>query len=258
MAGSSRRECTTKHAVRGIAPRAWWPAWLHASLAPLLVCSLFACSVGNGEGELTGVITDPECDLEGAAVDVRPNFFVADDDREGVTIRVQRGGDYLVFSDGLSIGVADAAREVERLGTPIAVGPEGDVRMTFHYSHTCAFDRDRLATVLTAVEGTITLPGEAPQRISRLRYGSGGTGNAITPRRGVWSIDAENTGQAGRGFQLDHQGSTLVLSFYGYTTEGNSRCTAASLARLVRTAMLLPDSLAHSALVRRASSTESR
>lgn len=156
MAGSSRRECTTKHAVRGIAPRAWWPAWLHASLAPFLVCSLFACSVGNGEGELTGVITDPECDLEGAAVDVRPNFFVADDDREGVTIRVQRGGDYLVFSDGLSIGVADAAREVERLGTPIAVGPEGDVRMTFHYSHTCAFDRDRLATVLTAVEGTIT------------------------------------------------------------------------------------------------------
>jgi hypothetical protein len=142
VAGSSRRERTPT-----IAPR----AWLHTSLAVL-----FACSVGNGEGELTGVITDPECDLEGAAVDVRPNFFVADDDREGVTIRVQRGGDYLVFSDGLSIGVADAAGEVERLGTPVAVGPEGDVRMTFHYSHTCAFDRDRLATVLTAVEGTIT------------------------------------------------------------------------------------------------------
>ncbi|WP_374664574.1 glycosyl hydrolase 53 family protein [Ramlibacter sp.] len=75
----------------------------------------------------------------------------------------------------------------------------------------------------SAVEGTITLPGEAPQRISRLRYGSGGTGNAITPVRGVWAIDAENTGQAGRGFQLDHQGGTLVLSFYGYTAEGNSR-----------------------------------
>ena len=55
-----------------------------------------------------------------------------------------------------AIGVADAAQEVERLGTPVAVGPDGDVRMTFHYSHTCAFDRDRLATVLTAVEGTIT------------------------------------------------------------------------------------------------------
>ena len=140
MAGSSRRDGTPGNG-----------RWVGAVLVALV-----ACSVGNGEGELTGVITDPECDLEGAAVDVRPNFFVADDDREGVTIRVQRGGDYLVFSDGLSIGVADAAREVERLGTPIAVGPEADVRMTFHYSHTCPFDRDRLATVLTAVEGTIT------------------------------------------------------------------------------------------------------
>ncbi|MCA9617228.1 MAG: hypothetical protein H6722_23780 [Sandaracinus sp.] len=116
----------------------------------------FGCSVGVGEGELTGVITDPVCGLEGAAVDVGPNFFVADDDRDGVVIRVQKGGDFLVLSDGLSIAVADAAREVGRLGTPVEVGPEGDVRMTFHYNHTCGFDRDRSATVLTAVEGTIT------------------------------------------------------------------------------------------------------
>lgn len=122
----------------------------------LALGALGGCSVGVGEGELTGVITDPECDLEAAPVDVRPNFFVADDDREAVVIRVQRGGDFLVFSDGLSVAVSDAAREVERLGSPVPVGPDADVRMTFHYNHTCGFDRDRLATVLTAVEGTIT------------------------------------------------------------------------------------------------------
>ncbi len=122
----------------------------------MFVVWLVGCSVGVGEGEITGTITDPECGLEAAPVDVAPNFFVADDDREGVVIRVQRGGDFIVFSDGLSIAVADATREVARLGTPVAVGPEADVRLTFHYNHTCPFDRDRLATVLTAVDGAIT------------------------------------------------------------------------------------------------------
>ncbi|TWO72397.1 DUF1583 domain-containing protein [Caenimonas sedimenti] len=75
----------------------------------------------------------------------------------------------------------------------------------------------------SSTEGEITLPGEAPKRISRVRFGSGGTGNAITPRRGVWSIDVETNGQPGRGFQLDHQGSTMALSFYGYTASGASR-----------------------------------
>lgn len=141
MADSSRREIERT---------------LRRTLAVLGLLASIGCSVGNGEGVLTGVITDPECGLEADVVDVQPNFFVADDDRDAVALRVQYGGDYLVFSDGLSIVVADAAREVERLGTPIAVGPDADVGMTFYYGHTCTFDRDRLATVLTAVEGTIT------------------------------------------------------------------------------------------------------
>jgi arabinogalactan endo-1,4-beta-galactosidase len=75
----------------------------------------------------------------------------------------------------------------------------------------------------SATDGVLTLPGEAPQRVSRLRFGSGGTGQGVTPERGVWAIDAESNGQPGRGFQIDHQGGTLALSFYGYTSGGASR-----------------------------------
>jgi hypothetical protein len=45
---------------------------------------------------------------------------------------------------------------------------------------------------------------------------------AVTPQNGAWSIDPENNGQPGRGFQLETQNSVLVLTFYGYDNTGNS------------------------------------
>jgi len=42
----------------------------------------------------------------------------------------------------------------------------------------------------------------------------------VTPQSGLWSIDAENNGQPGRGFQIEVQNDILVLTFYGYDGVG--------------------------------------
>lgn len=56
--------------------------------------------------------------------------------------------------------------------------------------------------------------------------------HAFVPEAGLWAIDAEVDGQPGRGFQIDVQGSTLVLTFYGYAPDGKAQwyLAAGSLA----------------------------
>lgn len=50
----------------------------------------------------------------------------------------------------------------------------------------------------------------------------------LTPQSGLWIIVSENNGQPGRGFQLDAQNGTLVLTFYGYEGSGDARWWLAS------------------------------
>lgn len=45
---------------------------------------------------------------------------------------------------------------------------------------------------------------------------------AFTPAAGLWSIDSENNGQPGRGFQVEVENDTMVLSYYGYRADGSS------------------------------------
>lgn len=49
------------------------------------------------------------------------------------------------------------------------------------------------------------------------------TAHAFVPEPGLWIIDSENTGQPGRGFFIDIQGSTLVLSVYAYTNDRDAQ-----------------------------------
>lgn len=42
----------------------------------------------------------------------------------------------------------------------------------------------------------------------------------INPINGLWGINQENNGNPGRGFQVDVQNYTLVLTFYGYEQSG--------------------------------------
>lgn len=40
------------------------------------------------------------------------------------------------------------------------------------------------------------------------------------PQPGLWNIDEESNGQPGRGFQIDTQGNVLIMTFYGYESNG--------------------------------------
>lgn len=47
--------------------------------------------------------------------------------------------------------------------------------------------------------------------------------HAFVPEPGLWIVDAENTGRPGRGFFIDTQGSTVVLSVYAYTSDRDAQ-----------------------------------
>lgn len=52
---------------------------------------------------------------------------------------------------------------------------------------------------------------------------------AADPLPGMWSFDGELTGRPGRGFQIDVQeGNLLILSYFGYRTDGSSLFMQAS------------------------------
>jgi hypothetical protein len=59
------------------------------------------CSVGDGSGMVNGVLDVPSC--WSGKYSLNPDFFAADPFDNSVTIRIQNGGDYTTFSDGVSI-----------------------------------------------------------------------------------------------------------------------------------------------------------
>ena len=126
--------------------------------AVAMALSLAACSVGVGEGAVTGSVSIPGCGIDDGDYSLGPTFYGADAFEDQLTIRIQNGGDYPLESDGLSIVVLDATAERERLGTPITLTAADDapVSMAFYLNDSCPSDRDDVPVFLQAVEGTIT------------------------------------------------------------------------------------------------------
>lgn len=80
-----------------------------------------ACSVGDGEGDLTiDALSIPGCH-EGP-FDLHPTFFAAQPYRDTLNIRIQNGSDLEELSDGLKVLVTDIGRVRAHLGVPLAVG----------------------------------------------------------------------------------------------------------------------------------------
>jgi uncharacterized delta-60 repeat protein len=74
-----------------------------------------------------------------------------------------------------------------------------------------------------AQQGWIRFPGEEWKEVTKFRYGSGPTTiSATSPAAGLWAIESEIDGRPGRGFAVDVQGNTLVLTVYAYDALGNS------------------------------------
>jgi len=67
------------------------------------------CSVGDGSGFAVGTLDVPNC--WSGQFNLNPDFFAADPSDDSVTIRVQNGGDFAHYSDGLSI-LVDNVHEI--------------------------------------------------------------------------------------------------------------------------------------------------
>ena len=92
-----------------------------AIAAVTLASSESGCSVGNGVGSVTGDLFVSDC--WSGKFDLQPDFFgatpSADDDT--LTLRIQRGSDYITFSDGISILVTHVTELREAIA---ANGPQ--------------------------------------------------------------------------------------------------------------------------------------
>lgn len=133
--------------------------------------------------------------IYGYEADGRASFHIAAGPFTGGTF----SGDLLGYRGGPAFG-AEAS-------PAIASGTAGRIRLTFSDSR----------------HGTITLPGETPKSISKYNFGTPTDSRVIvTPVTGMWLIDSENTGAAGRGFLLEAQNNVAVIVFDGYTAQGDS------------------------------------
>lgn len=126
------------------------PRSASTSLLGALCLGTFGCSVGDGVGEARGTIDVPACDLEGD-FDLAPDFFGAEFFEDGLTITMQRGGDYQVKSDGILFEVPDVGDADDRLGValPIRFDPDADlaeledvVRASLYLNESCDKDQD--------------------------------------------------------------------------------------------------------------------
>lgn len=97
-----------------------------AGVAALVHVLATGCSVGDGSGTVSGTLDVPDC--WSGDFNLNPDFFAANPYGDSVTIRIQKGGDYASFSDGLSILVdnvheirGDAPYSPSLLGTPLTV-----------------------------------------------------------------------------------------------------------------------------------------
>jgi len=110
--GTLRRVARCRASVAG--------ATLFATLGTLLVP---ACSLGTGSGYARGTLDVPDC--WSGDFDLRPDFFAAvPSASSALQIRIQNGGDFESFSDGIAFLVDDVGKV---RGDPLA---DGTVRPT--------------------------------------------------------------------------------------------------------------------------------
>jgi hypothetical protein len=122
-----------------------------------LALVLAACSVGHGSGDIEGTLRIEGCRREGRYL-LAPNAFFAQAVEKLLKIRVQRGGNIEVQSDGLAVLVEDSsALKRDYLGADIdlASGAAPHVEVTAYFNDTCPPGRDNTPVVLNAVAGTI-------------------------------------------------------------------------------------------------------
>ena len=115
-----------------------------------------SCSVGHGTGDISGRVEVAGCNTT-PRYELRPTAFFAQSVEDLLNIRVQRGSDLEVRSDGLAVLVSDASRIKEDfLGVPVDVTSKDPmVKVSVFLNESCPPGRDRTPVVLGAVSGTV-------------------------------------------------------------------------------------------------------
>jgi hypothetical protein len=124
----------------------------------VLSALLPGCSVGHGDGQLEGMVRIDGCRRSGAYT-LAPNAYFAQTAEKLLSLRIQRGGDIEVYSDGISVLVKDAElikREYLGVAINLADRDAPSVEATAYFNDTCPPARDKVPAVLKAVSGTIT------------------------------------------------------------------------------------------------------
>lgn len=128
-----------------------------AIAAALGVAVAPGCSLGKGQGEITGTLDIPAC--WSGAFHLDPDFYAGVPYKDALTIRIQNGSDYQTFSDGISILVDDVHKirgdngnasllgqelkvtlpvDVTPPGVPITPNPDpGVVHLTLYLGQSC-------------------------------------------------------------------------------------------------------------------------
>lgn len=117
----------------------------------------YGCNPGAGTGQVTGTLTATDCGYVNEPYALDPDFFVAEGLLDGLHIRIQRGSDLPLRSDGLWIDVLSS--DAIGLGTPVpvATGSRDDaVKVSMYFNETCPVRRHEAPVLLQGIGGTVT------------------------------------------------------------------------------------------------------
>ena len=218
-----------------------------------------ACSLGEGTGTTSGVLDAPLC--WSGCFDLRPDFFAAVPDSPQVQIRIQNGGDFETFSDGLAILVDDVGAirgdplpsgmtrpsflgQTLAVGLPPAVRPSGvpvvsvanppTVHATLYLERSCRTQNVALYAVNAVTlnpDGTCTRPDGGAESTTVCPASDGGvdasaTTDASTTEGGPPAVTTEPSGGVSCEPTATQVGaSTIVFDdlFDGNADESNAK-----------------------------------
>jgi hypothetical protein len=152
----------TRFLVAGLSRELW------RTLGTACVALCLSCSVGHGDGRLLGSLYIEGCRRAGAYT-LAPNSFFAQTAEKLLSLRVQRGGDIEVYSDGITVLVKDAAllkREYLDTDIDLADGGAPGVSATAYFNETCPSRRDKVPAILKAVSGTVRFAAVYAPKVS--------------------------------------------------------------------------------------------
>jgi hypothetical protein len=201
-----------------------------ATLAALVAAMAPACSLGAGEGHISGTLDVPDC--WSGSFDMSPDFFGAVPYRNELELRIQSGGDYETFSDGVQIlidditkirpgggkaGLYDVPLDVD---LPVGVRPPGvpiepdpnpaNVHLALYLTRTCHTQNPALyamrSVTLNAAGGCDPRDGGDPVLTcagSNLGVADGGATDASAPLDAGGATDATPSGDGGASGATD-------------------------------------------------------